>query len=184
MNRLLRETIRVTAIEEAGISFHARHSARAKTYEYRMWRGEVCPPFLCRYAYAIPFRLDERAMIEAAGRFAGTHDFRSLAARDEQEKPSTVRTIFSSQLERSGDSLIYRVRGSGFLYHMVRNIVGTLLDVGRGNLASADVERILAAKNRSAAGPTVPARGLFLVCVEYENVEHEELSAPLPDQRF
>jgi tRNA pseudouridine38-40 synthase len=67
---------------------------------------------------------------------------------------------------------------------MVRNIVGTLLDVGRGNLASADVERILAAKNRSAAGPTVPARGLFLVSVEYENVEHEELSAPLPDQRF
>ncbi len=171
MNRLLPEAIRVLAVEPAAAGFHARHSARAKHYEYRIWRGQICPPFLSRYAYALPYRLDEPAMSEAAERFAGRHDFRSLAAHDGGEKESTIRTIFSSELQRDADLLVYRVHGSGFLYHMVRNIVGTLLDVGRGNLRPGDVDRILAAKTRSAAGPTVPARGLFLVKVEYGESE-------------
>jgi tRNA pseudouridine38-40 synthase len=111
-------------------------------------------------------------MIEAAARFEGTRDFRSLAAANAPDKESAVRTIFSSTLERLGALLVYRVRGTGFLHHMVRNIVGVLLDVGRGVRSPQDVDAILAVRQRSAAGPTVPARGLFLVEVEY-GVESE-----------
>lgn len=168
MNRLLPDSVRVLLVEEVPADFHARHSARAKTYEYRMWRGEVCPPQLSRYVHPFPYPLDEFRMKRAAARFTGTHDFRSLAANDGQPLESAVRTIFSSTLEREGEQLVYRVRGSGFLYHMVRNIVGTLIETGRGNLSPDDIDRILEAKDRSAAGPTAPARGLFLVEVEYD----------------
>ncbi len=168
MNRLLPDTVRVLFVEEVPEDFHARHSARAKTYEYRIWRGEICPPHLSRFVYPFPYPLDEAKMQQAAGRFAGTHDFRSLAANDGRPLESTVRTIFSSTLEREGEQLTYRVRGSGFLYHMVRNTVGTLIEVGRGNLFPEDINRILDAKDRSVAGPTAPARGLFLVSVEYD----------------
>ena len=166
MNRLLPDAIRVLQAEEADTDFHPRRCAVSKTYEYRILRGEVCPPFSSRYVYHHPYPLNEEAMVQAANAFAGTRDFRSLAAAGE-EKESTVRTIFSSELEKGGDFLTYRVRGDGFLYRMVRNIVGTLLEVGRGNLAADDIGRILAAKQRSQAGPTVPARGLFLLEVEF-----------------
>ena len=166
VNRLLPEAIRVLEADEADADFHPRRRAISKTYEYRIWRGEVCPPFSSRYVYHHPYPLNEEAMAKAANAFAGTHDFRSLAAGG-KEKESTVRTIFSSRLEKDGDLLTYRVRGNGFLYRMVRNIVGTLFEVGRGNFAAEDIGRILAAKQRSRAGPTVPARGLFLVEVEF-----------------
>jgi tRNA pseudouridine38-40 synthase len=168
MNRWLPDAVRVLRAEEVPEDFHARHSARAKTYEYRIWRGEVCPPQISRYVHPFPYPLDEPAMRQAAGRFAGTKDFRSLAASNGEPWESTVRTIFSSTLEREGEQLTYRVRGSGFLYHMVRNAVGTLIEVGRGNLPPQDVDRVLEAKDRSAAGATAPARGLFLVEVEYD----------------
>jgi tRNA pseudouridine38-40 synthase len=168
MNHLLPEAVRVLRAEEVPEEFHARHSARAKTYEYRIWRGEICPPQLSRYVHPFPYPLDEPGMMEAAGRFAGTRDFRSLAANNGEPLESTVRTIFSSTLEREGEQLLYRVRGSGFLYHMVRNVVGTLIEVGRGNLSPDGIDRILEAKERAAAGPTAPARGLFLVTVEYD----------------
>jgi len=167
INRLLPEAVRVLSVEEAPAGFHARHAATAKTYEYRIWRGELCPPFLCRYVWPFPYPLDEAAMMEAAPAFEGAHDFRSLAASGGQELESTVRTVFCSRLERASEQLVYRVRGTGFLYRMVRNIVGTLVEVGRSNLKPAEVAEILAARRRSAAGPTVPARGLFLVHVEY-----------------
>ena len=167
MNHLLPDAIRVLKVEEAVRDFHARRSAVAKTYEYRIWREDVCAPFLSRYVCPHPYPLDEDAMTEAASLFAGTHDFCSLAAAGGEEKQTTVRTIYSSQLHRDGGCLIYRVRGNGFLYRMVRNMVGTLLDVGRGNLKPDDVGRILASKERSEAGPTAPARGLFLVEVDY-----------------
>ena len=167
VNRLLPDAIRVLEADEADADFHPRRRAISKTYEYRIWRGEVCLPFSSRYVYHYPYPLNEEAMAKAANAFAGTRDFRSLAAAGGEEKESTVRTIFSSQLEKDGDLLTYRVRGDGFLYRMVRNIVGTLLEVGRGNLAAGDIGRILAAKQRSQAGPTVPARGLFLVEVEF-----------------
>lgn len=168
MNRLLTDAIRVLQVEEAESAFHARYSATAKRYEYRIWRAEICPPWLSRYVYPHPYPLDEGRIAEAADRFAGTHDFRSLAACGGREMESTVRTIFSSSLEREGEMLVYRVRGTGFLYRMVRNIVGTLLEVGRGNRAPDDIGLILAGKKRSEAGPTAPARGLFLAGVEYE----------------
>ena len=168
MNRLLPGAIRITGIEEASGDFHARHSAKAKLYEYRLWREDVCPPFLARYVCHYPYPLDEEAMIEAAAGFEGTRDFLSLAAAGGPEQGSSVRTIFCSILSREEQQLVYRVRGSGFLYHMVRNIVGTLLEVGRGRYPPSEVAKILAARARSAAGPTAPARGLFLMRVDYE----------------
>lgn len=166
MNRLLPPAIRVLSAEVADDEFHARRSATAKTYEYRLWRRRICPPTLCRYVYEYAYALDEPAMSEAAERFVGRRDFCSLVASG-GGRQTTVREIFSSVLERRGDVLLYRVRGNGFLYHMVRNIVGTLIEVGRGNLTPKDIDRVLEEKKRSAAGAMVPARGLFLVSVEY-----------------
>ena len=167
MNRLLPASIRVLAARQVPAEFHARHAATAKTYEYRIHRADICSPFESRYAYALPYPLDEAAMTAAAERFVGKHDFQALAAAGGEEKQTTVRTIYSSELRRVGHRLIYRVRGSGFLYHMARNIVGTLLVVGRGNLTPDDIPALLANKDRAAAGPTAPPEGLFLVSVEY-----------------
>lgn len=167
LNRLLPPSIRVTEVVEVPPGFHARRSASAKTYEYRLHRAAICPPFEARYTYWHPYPLDEAAMCAAAARFAGERDFRSFASESGNTPESTVRSVFSSTLERRGDLLVYRVRGSGFLYRMVRNVVGTLLEVGRGNVAAADIERILAAQDRRAAGPTAPPSGLFLAGVEY-----------------
>ncbi len=168
MNRLLAPAIRVLEVEEAPPGFHARFSARFKLYEYRLWRGEICPPMSWRYLCHHPYPLDLEAMREAAPQFEGTHDFRSLAAAgEEDEQTNTVRTVLSSRLEIDGDLLRYRVCGAGFLHHMVRNMVGTLLEVGKGNCRPADIARILASADRTQAGPTAAARGLFLVEVGY-----------------
>jgi tRNA pseudouridine38-40 synthase len=169
MNRLLPRDIRVTETAEADESFHPRYDALAKTYEYRMLRAEICPPFDRRYVYHYPFPLDEARMIQVARLLEGEHDFSAFAAADPADGlgRSKVRTIFSSCLIRDGDRLIYRVRGSGFLKHMVRNIVGVLLEVGKGNLARADIEARLQPGCTIPSGPSAPARGLFLVGVEY-----------------
>ena len=167
LNRLLPAAIRVTSALEAPPAFHARRAALAKTYEYRIQRSSICPPFESRYVYWHPYALDEEQMGRAARLFEGEHDFRSFASAGRNLGGSAVRTVFSSELRRAGDRLVYRVRGTGFLYRMVRNMVGTLLDVGRGNVRRDEVEAILQARVRRAAGPTAPARGLFLASVEY-----------------
>ena len=167
LNHRLPEAVRILAAEEAPPDFHARFSAIANTYEYRICRSEICPPFESRYVFHCPYPLDEEAMILAAPRFEGERDFRSLATSDRREYETMVRTIFSSTLVRQGELLTYRVRGSGFLYNMVRNIVGTLIEVGQGNVAPEDVDTVLEAKDRSVAGSTAPASGLFLAGVEY-----------------
>jgi tRNA pseudouridine38-40 synthase len=172
LNDILPASVRVLEVEEAPPDFHARHSARAKTYRYRIYRESICPPFLARYVWHYPYRLADQEMARAAGRVVGEHDFTSFAAVDPErgrgEDPvCNVRKIFSSAWERIGDELVYRVRGSGFLHHMVRNLVGTFILVGRGTLQVEDVTRILEARNRSAAGATAPASGLYLVGVEY-----------------
>jgi tRNA pseudouridine38-40 synthase len=174
-------------------TFHARHSALAKTYEYRVLPIEpaspqICPPFLARYVYPYSWRLDLQKLNVAAAAFVGQHDFRSFAATDPdlserkgtsdqpivvQNQPrSAVRTIYSSAWhEQTVDSfnlIVYRVRGNGFLHHMVRNLVGTMLDIGRGYMRVHDIPAILAARDRSLAGPTAPAHGLFLHSVEYD----------------
>ncbi|HUS18224.1 MAG TPA: tRNA pseudouridine(38-40) synthase TruA [Terriglobales bacterium] len=176
MNSMLPASIRVLSVEEVGEEFHARHSAKAKTYEYRLYRGEICPPFLADFVTHNPYPLDEGAMAAGAEAVVGEHDFTSFAAVDPEKRApadaeegtcGNVRTIYSSQWMRDGEELVYRVRGNGFLHHMVRNLVGTFLLVGRGTLKPDDIEAILAAKRRSAAGPTAPAEGLYLVSVEY-----------------
>ena len=194
LNRTLPPSIRISEARTVRSTFHARHSAVAKTYEYRIFRAGLCPPFLARYVYACPWQLDFDRLQACARLFEGEHDFRSFAASDpelsEREASAaseetgadaalriapqpTVRTISSSSWElEAGDAgalLVYRVRGNGFLHHMVRNLVGTMMDVGRGQLALEEIPRILAARNRSAAGPTAPARGLFLHSVEYDD---------------
>jgi tRNA pseudouridine38-40 synthase len=178
LNSLLPDSIRVTDVEEVAAEFHARHSAKAKTYEYRIYRGSICPPFVCRYVYHHPFPIDERAMASAADVVIGQHDFTSFAAVDPDRSrqvaeqngdppPTMVRTIYESAWERRGEEFVYRVRGNGFLHHMVRNLVGTFLLVGRGTLDRVALKEILEAKDRSKAGATAPAGGLFLVSVEY-----------------
>ena len=172
MNDILPASVRVLDVEEAPREFHARHSAKAKTYRYRIYRESICPPFLARYVWHFPYRLAEEEMGRAAALVVGEHDFTSFAAvdpeRGREEAPvSNVRKIFSSSWERRGDELIYTVRGSGFLHHMVRNLMGTFILVGKGTLRVDDVTRILEARNRSAAGATAPASGLYLVNVEY-----------------
>lgn len=172
MNDILPAAIRVLEVSEAAADFHARHSARAKTYRYRIYRRSICPPFLARYVWHYPYPLDEEAMAAAAGLVTGEHDFTSFAAVDpergkDDQQPSNVRKIFSSVWQKSGEELIYEVRGNGFLHHMVRNLVGTFILLGRKTLQIDDIERILEARNRSAAGATAPASGLYLVGVEY-----------------
>jgi len=184
LNGILPAAIRVLKAVEVPAEFHARRSARAKTYHYRMCRAEVCPPFLSRYVWHYPYPLNEAAMQQAAALVVGEHDFTSFAAVDpetdkngnpierwitwkKQEERSNVREIFSSSWERKDDEFVYLVRGSGFLHHMVRNLVGTFLLVGKQTLAPADVTRILLARDRSAAGSTAPASGLYLVEVQY-----------------
>src|SRR5208282_1339386 len=168
LNDILPESVRVLEATEAPPEFHARHAARAKTYRYRIYRESICPPFLARYVWHYPYPLDEEAMARAAPLVAGEHDFTSFAAVDpergrqrEDEPASNVRTIFASVWERSGEELVYTVRGSGFLHHMVRNLVGTFILVGRGTLQPDDITRILEARQRSAAGATAPASGLY-----------------------
>ncbi len=173
LNDLLPASVRVLLVEEAAADFHARHSAKAKTYRYRIDRAAICSPFLARYVWHYPYTLVEEAMARAAELVVGEHDFTSFAAVDperarEDEPVSNVRRIFSSSWERSDDEFVYTVRGSGFLHHMVRNLVGTFVLVGKGTLTPQDMARILEGKNRSRAGPTAPATGLYLVNVEYK----------------
>jgi len=195
LNRTLPSSIRVLEAREVAECFHARHSAVAKTYEYRVLPTEpaadqICSPFLSRYVYAYSWKINFELLQRAASALVGEHDFRSFAASDpdltarmneenadeavQREVPNTVRTIFRSEWrEQTADGidlLVYRVRGNGFLHHMVRNLVGTMLDVGRGYTALDGISRILEARDRAAAGPTAPARGLFLHSVGYAPV--------------
>lgn len=195
LNRTLSASIRVSDARIVPRTFHARHSAIAKMYEYRVLRGSDCSPFLARYVTCYPWALNLERLQAAAGLFVGELDFKSFAASDpdlayrnlDSEKAddetafppgaaklpseSTIRNISKSAWEErtteSGDLLVYRVRGNGFLHHMVRNLVGTMIDVGRGFLPLGEIPKILVARDRSTAGATAPARGLFLHSVEY-----------------
>jgi tRNA pseudouridine38-40 synthase len=167
MNRLLPPDIRVLSVEEVGPDFDPRRDAIAKTYEYRIFREEVCPPFIRRYVLHHPYPLNEISMSEASSLLTGEHDFTPFASSDESDVlgRSKVRTIFSSTFERQGPLFVYRVRGSGFLKHMVRHIVGYLLEIGKGNATPTDLSRLLSAGGK--VQQTAPARGLFQVSVEY-----------------
>src|SRR5277367_6953712 len=174
LNAILPPTIRIMQAEETGPQFNARWSAKGKIYRYRIYRGKVVPPMLHRYVLHYPFPLDEDAMRAAATRFVGIHDFSSFAAstgsEEEDKDRSMEREIFSADLSRSpdGEELVFTVHGRSFLRYMVRKIVGTLLDVGRGKLTPPDIDRLFALKDRSKSGPTVPSQGLTMVQVHLE----------------
>ena len=182
VNRLLPHSIRISHVAEAPLEFHPRFDALHKTYEYRIFRDEVCPPFDRPFVFHYPYPLDERAMIAAARLFEGEHDFTAFAASDDKDSlgRSKVRTIFHSELTRKDQTLVYTVTGSGFLKHMARNMVGVLLEVGKGNLSSRDVTARLQPGCALRAGPTLPASGLFLVSVQYS----EPVGSSSVSQRF
>ncbi len=182
LNNILPAAIRILHAQHAPPGFHARHSSVRKTYEYRVWRNPLCLPWLAPYVYPFTFPLSLESLQTAAQAVVGTHDFRSFQAQDPDvaarerdpraPRRTTIRTIYTSSWEipdGSPDLLIYRVSGSGFLHHMVRNMAGTLLAIGRGQLPSGSMAAILAARSRSAAGPTAPASGLWLHSVEYQD---------------
>lgn len=196
LNDSLPPSIRVTSVQAVEAGFHARHSAKAKTYQYRIFRGDICPPFLARYVFHDPYPMNEEAVMRATEAIVGRQDFTSFAASDpdrnariaasktptapkdcgmgqlesergEATAPSNIRTVHSALWARTRDELTLTIRGDGFLHHMVRNLVGTLLQVGKGSLRVNDIARILEQRDRSAAGPTAAACGLYLVSVEY-----------------
>jgi len=181
MNALLPPTIRIVGVEETGPDFNARWSARGKVYRYRIYRGKVVPPTEWRYVLHYPFPLDEEAMKEAAARFVGVHDFASFAAstgseEDDRER-NMVREIYATELKRAEDGaeLWFTVHGRSFLRYMVRKMVGTLLEVGRGRMTPGDIERLYEVRDRSKSGPTVPAQGLWMVKVELEEAYKVQL---------
>jgi tRNA pseudouridine38-40 synthase len=173
LNALLPPAIRVVAAEEMGPDFHARWQAQGKTYRYRIFRGRVLPPFDYRRVLHYPWPLDEAAMAEAARRFEGEHDFSSFAAssgsEDDDRDRQMVREIYSSEIVREPDreEIAFVVRGRSFLRYMVRKIVGTLIEVGKGRLVPDDIPRLLELRDRSQSGPTVPPEGLYLVSLEF-----------------
>ena len=171
LNALLPPAIRAVAAEEVGPDFHARWQAEAKTYQYRIFRGRVVPPFDWRYVLHYPFPLDVAPMAEAARLLEGEHDFTSFAAStgsEEEDRDRTpIRHIFRSEIVEASEELNYVVRGRSFLRYMVRKIVGTLLEVGKGKLTPGDISLLFDLRDRSKSGPTVPPHGLCLMSVEY-----------------
>jgi tRNA pseudouridine38-40 synthase len=173
LNALLPPAIRIVAAEEVGPEFHARWLAQGKTYRYRIYRGSVLPPFDYRRALHYPWPFDEDAMAVAAHEFEGEHDFTSFAASSGSEEDdrdrNMIRVIHSSEIirEPDRDELVYTVRGQSFLRYMVRKIVGTLLEVGKGRIAVAEIAQLFELRDRTRSGPTVPPEGLYLVSLEY-----------------
>lgn len=170
LNGLLPDDIRIQNITQVAEDFHARFSAKGKIYHYRIDCGSIQNPFTRLYAYHLPYPIDLELLKEAAKIFVGKHDFTSFsneahrgsAARD------PVRTLSRLDVLERGDEIVLEFEGNGFLYKMVRNITGTLLDIARGKIPITDIESIFEAKDRSKAGTTAPAHGLFLVDVKYD----------------
>ncbi len=209
LNHVLPAGIRVVAAETVPDTFHARHSARGKLYEYRLFQGRlpadtsaapeerICSPFLAPFVWDCPWPLAIEPMQAAAQLFLGTHDFSAMAASSRpiphaqaadaapgdghgSSQPNPVKTLYSADWGHADGLLVFRVRGSGFLHHMVRNLVGTVVDVGRGSLPVEDIPCILASRDRAQAGPTAPANGLYLVEVLYPEAIKAGISEQAP----
>jgi tRNA pseudouridine38-40 synthase len=173
LNGVLPRDVAVPALEVAPDAFHARRGARSKLYRYRLWTGATRSPLRERTALWVRAPRDLAAMRSFAGGLVGRHDFTSFQAAG-SSAPSTVRTLSRCEiLGRWGGDVAVELEGDGFLRHMVRNVVGTLLEVGRGRLDAAGASALLAARDRRLAGPTAPARGLCLVRVDYADFPAE-----------
>jgi tRNA pseudouridine38-40 synthase len=173
LNALLPEDIRVVDVAEAAPDFHARFHARSKTYQYEMRTTPVSTPFDRAYVWHLPEPLDLNAMRQAAAVLVGTHDFAAFQSTG-SETSSTVRRLSRSELFAGDGLLRYEIAGDGFLRHMVRAIVGTLVEIGRGRRPLSTMADLVAGGTRADAGATAPARGLFLVRVDY----HEGRDVP------
>ena len=152
------------------LNFHARYAAHTKTYLYRIHNHPIDSPFDAAYYTRVPRHLDEARMQAAAQQFVGRHDFLALCAAGSSAAAhgDTVRTITDCHVTRKGDEIDIEVTADGYLYNMVRILAGTLCEAGAGRLDPAEIPAILESRDRSRAGPTLPAKGLFLKCVEYD----------------
>jgi tRNA pseudouridine38-40 synthase len=164
LNALLPDDIRVTALDEVPLDFHARRDAKGKIYQYRIWHSREIDPFVVRYALHCPYLLNLKGMRKAARLFQRKGDFSGFSSN---RLLHPVREIIRSELRKKGDEIIFTIEAGGFLRHMVRTIVGTLLEVGRGRIAPTVIEEIFKDKKRTLASPTAPAKGLCLLKVKY-----------------
>lgn len=164
LNAVLPGDVRIFSLEEAPAGFHARKSARSKVYRYRIVHAPQASPLDRRYVLHWPHPLDLRVMREAAKLFVRTDDFTAFSSNRDR---SPVRTVTRSEFRKAGPEIIYTIEAGGFLRFMVRTIVGTLIEVGRGRLPPAEVEEVFRRRDRTLAGPTAAAKGLTLVRVDY-----------------
>jgi len=166
VNAQLPRDIVVKSVRVVPNTFHAQYSAKRKIYRYQVWNSHTVSPLRDRYTYHYTYGLDLKKMQKAAGLLIGKHDFRAFAAKN-KDKENTIRTLYNIRISKQSNCILLTFDGDGFLYNMVRNIVGTLLYVGRGKFSVRDVKAIMAARKRAQAGPTVPAKGLTLSRVIY-----------------
>lgn len=167
INRHLPQDIRVISSREVPEDFNSRLSAKSKTYEYRLVYKRPLSVFEIDRAVSYSYTLDFELLKRVLKKFEGEHDFSSFMASGSNIKDKTIRTIYSFTFERSGDNVTFTIRGNGFLYNMVRILIGTSLDIARGVLDYSVIDKLLEGKNRKLAGKTAPAEGLYLKCVEY-----------------
>ena len=168
MNAYLPEDVSVIRCEEKPERFHARLNAKGKIYQYCIWNSDRKPVFRRKYVHQVPGELDMDAMKKAASLLLGTHDYQSFTSTKKSKK-STVRTVDSIDIERRGEEIVFTFKGNGFLYHMVRIMMGTLIEIGLGVRKAEDIPAVLEAKDRSKSGHLIPANGLTLVEVFYDN---------------
>ncbi len=171
LNALLPPPVVVKEIEEAPADFHSRYSAKSKIYEYRIWNHSCRSPLLAGRAFHVPQSLNMLKMRKAAKFFVGRHDFRSFTSESQVAKGrkdvSFIRTVKELRIQKQGSLILIHIEADGFLYHMVRNIAGTLLEVGRGLRESVDIGTILDARDRRMSGMTAPSEGLVLYKATY-----------------
>ena len=171
INTAIPRDIAVVRADDVPDGFHARYSARSKTYRYSICCRPVRPAVGARDMHWVRSQLDVGAMQDGAARLVGEHDF--AAFQTASDVANTVRTVSRADFVGAGESLYFTVSANGFLYNMVRAMVGTLIEIGLGKREPADIERLLACGDRTQAGPTAPARGLCLMRVEYEDVTRD-----------
>jgi len=179
LNALLPPEVRVCRVEEVGDEFHARYSALSKTYQYHVWRSDVVHPFRYRYVYWFRRPLDAGAVDSATRNLIGVHDFTSFASVS-GECGDHVRKVLDAKWERFDEEWVFTIRANGFLRYMVRTIVGTLLEIGVHRRGAEDLGPLLAARDRTVSGPSVPPSGLCLLNVEYPASAHDLTPTEVP----